>query len=91
MDDKLVPQYLGAVGEATGPAIDNLNRMEKLGLIDSAELWMTLRNGMIHEYIEDPDVLAGALNRAHEHVGTLVKDTKRILADMEARGWMDQS
>jgi hypothetical protein len=70
--DKLLPQYLDAVGEATGPAIDNLNRMEKLGLIDSAELWMTLRdlrNPMIHEYIEDADAPANALNKADKHVG----------------------
>lgn len=89
--DKLLPQYLDAVGEATGPAIDNLNRMEKLGLIDSAELWMTLRdlrNQMIHEYIEDADTLANALNKAHEHVGTLTRDAQCILADLKARGWI---
>ncbi len=52
--DKLLPRYLDAVGEATGPAIDNLNRAEKLGLIGSAELWITLRdlrNEMIHEQL----------------------------------------
>ncbi len=27
--DKLLPRYLDAVGEATGPAIDNLNRGRK--------------------------------------------------------------
>lgn len=89
--DKLLPQYLDAVGEVSGPAIDNLNRMEKLGLIDSAELWMTLRdlrNQMIHEYIEDADTLLNALNKAHEHVGTLTRDAQCILADLEARGWI---
>jgi hypothetical protein len=40
--DKLLPNYLNAVGEKVGPAVDNLNRAEKLGLIGSAEIWMAL-------------------------------------------------
>jgi len=91
--DKLIPQYLNAVGEATGPAIDNLNRAEKLGLLASAELWVALRdlrNEMIHEYMEDLDRLANALNKGHEHVATLSEDAGRILADLESRGWIAQ-
>lgn len=89
--DKLLPRYLDAVGETTGPVIDNLNRAEKLGLIGSAELWITLRdlrNKMIHEYMEDLDKLADALNKGHEHVATLSEDAERILTDLESRGWI---
>lgn len=89
--DKLVPQYLNALGEPTGAAIDNLNRLEKLGLVQSAEAWVTLRdmrNEMIHEYIEDLDILVNALNKGHEHVEMLVNDAGRILDDIEARGWI---
>jgi len=91
--DKLLPQYLNAVGETIGPAIDNLNRAEKLGLLTSAELWVTLRdlrNEMIHEYMEDLDRLSNALNKGHEHVSTLTEDAERILADLESRGWIMQ-
>lgn len=91
--DKLLPQYLIAVGEKTGPAIDNLNRAEKLGLLVSAELWVTLRdlrNEMIHEYMEDLDRLSNALNKGHEHVVTLTEDAGRILADLESRDWIAQ-
>jgi len=91
--DKLLPGYLDAVGEATGPAIDNLNRAEKPGLIGSTELWITLRdlrNTMIHEYMEDLDRLADALNKGHEHVATLSEDAGRILTDLESRGWITQ-
>ncbi len=87
--DKLLPHYLNAVGETTGPAIDNLNRAEKLGLISSTDTWMALhdlRNQMIHEYMEDPDKLADALNKGHEHVATLSEDAGRIMADLHARG-----
>ena len=91
LGDKLLPQYLNAVGEAVGPVIDNLNRAEKLGLLTSAELWVTLRdlrNEMIHEYMEDLDKLTNALNKGHEHVDTLTEDAERILADLESRGWI---
>lgn len=89
--DKLLPNYLNAVGETTGPVVDNLNRAEKLGLINSAEIWMALRdlrNQMVHEYMEDLDKLAEALNKGHEHVSTLTADATRILVDLEARGWI---
>lgn len=92
--DKLLPQYLNAVGEATGPAVDNLNRLEKLGLIRSAEAWVILRdmrNEMIHEYIEDLDILVNALNKGHEHVEMLANDAERILRDLESRGWIEKT
>ncbi len=53
--DKLLPALLVALAEKTGPAIDNLDKAEKFGFIDSAEVWMELRrlrNQMVHEYIE---------------------------------------
>ena len=89
--DKLLPNYLNAVGETAGPAVDNLNRAEKLGLVGSVEIWMALRdlrNQMMHEYMEDLDKLTEALNKGHEHVTTLTEDADRILADLEARGWV---
>ncbi len=89
--DKMLPNYLNAVGEAVGPVVDNLYRAEKLGLVCSADLWMTLRdlrNQMVHEYIEDLDKLTDALNKAHEHVVTLSADAERFLSDLEARGWV---
>lgn len=89
--DKLLSNYLNAVGETTGPVVDNLNRAEKLGLINSAEIWMALRdlrNQMVHEYMEDLDKLAEALNKGHEHVSTLTANATRILVDLEARGWI---
>lgn len=89
--DKLLPHYLNAVGERTATAADNLNRAEKLALITSAETWMVLRdlrNQMIHEYIEDLDHLAEALNRGHQLVETISSDAERILADCVVRGWI---
>ena len=90
--DKMLPHYLTMLGESTGAAIDNLNRAEKLGLIGSTDIWLALRNlrnQMIHEYIEDSNKLASALNKGHEHVTTLTEDAKCILADIAARGWLE--
>lgn len=41
--------------------IDNLDRAERLDLIKSTDDWLTmrkLRNQMVHEYVEDPEILS---------------------------------
>lgn len=53
LGDKLLPVLLQALGEKPKAVIDNLDRAERLGLIESADQWMTLRklrNQMVHEY-----------------------------------------
>src|SRR5450759_798838 len=73
--DKLLPMLLTALGEKTSAAIDNLDRAERLGLLNSADEWMTMRNirnQMIHEYVEDPVVLSSALQSGHAFVQTLI-------------------
>lgn len=90
--DKLLPAYLRAAGETPGLAVDNLDRAERLGFIDSAENWFALRklrNQMVHEYIEDPAILADALSHGHAAVPTLVSAGRRLIADMGRRGWVD--
>ncbi len=90
LGDKLLPHYLNMLGEKTGAVLDNLNLAEKLGLIQSADIWMTLRelrNQMIHEYMEDPVKLTDALNKGHEHVQTLCKIANKIVSDIADRGW----
>ena len=81
--DKLLPALLLALGETVGPAIDNLDKAEKFGLIESADSWMEmrrLRNQMVHEYIEDLAVLSSALRDGHAFVPTLVAATRRCVA-----------
>lgn len=91
LGDKLLPLLLAALGEKPAAAIDNLDRAERLGLLSSAEEWMTmrnLRNQMIHEYVEDPVVLFSALQSGHASVAVLVATTNLMLAEIERRGWV---
>jgi uncharacterized protein YutE (UPF0331/DUF86 family) len=87
----LLSHYLAALGENPAPMIDTLMRAEQLGLLQDAEQWMALRhlrNRMVHEYIDDPKVLADALQAGHQGV-TLLSDTaERIIGDMQRRGWI---
>ncbi|WP_333607288.1 hypothetical protein [Arsukibacterium sp.] len=72
--DKLLPATLAALGEKTGPVLDNLNKAEKYGWLSSAESWLVarqLRNKMVHEYIEDPAILAEAINAARQFIPLL--------------------
>jgi len=74
--DKLIPELRRQLAETPGAALDNLNRMEKLGLLASVVDWVearNLRNRLIHEYMRDADDFAGALNRAHQLVYLLTQ------------------
>lgn len=89
--DKLLPLLLDALGEKASAAIDNLDRAERLGLIKSADEWMTmrnLRNQMVHEYVEDPVVLANALQTGHVFVPVLINAANKMIAEIERRGWL---
>ena len=82
--DKLLPVLLSALAETPGPAIDNLDKAEKFGLIESADGWMAmrrLRNQMVHEYIEDLTVLCSALRSGHVFVAVLVAAARRCVAE----------
>ncbi|MCE8038912.1 hypothetical protein [Halomonas sp. MCCC 1A11062] len=90
--DKLLPLWLRALGEKTGAVADNLDRAEKLGVLDSADKWLEIRqirNQMIHEYIESPQVLADALTTAYDYQETLIAFAQAMLADAERRGLLD--
>lgn len=72
--DKLLPAFLSYMQETPGTAVENLDRAERLGLVQSADRWFTirkLRNRMIHEYVKSAEELADALNAAHEFVPEL--------------------
>jgi hypothetical protein len=81
LGDKLLPQLLDAMAEKTGAAIENLDRAEKLGWIESADVWLEtrkLRNLMVHEYIEDMNILISALKAGHDFVPLLIATAHRF-------------
>ncbi len=85
LGDKLLPQLLDAMAEKTGAAIENLDRAEKLGWLQSADTWLAmrkLRNLMVHEYIEDLTLLASALQSGHEFVPVLIATAQRLAAQV---------
>lgn len=74
--DKLLPYFLLAVGEEPGTALDNLRRVERLGIVNDPDQWLAmrrLRNRLVHEYVDDPAELAAALKMARETAGDLYK------------------
>ena len=88
--DKLLPVLLDALGEKSSATIDNLDRAERLELLSSADEWMAmrnLRNQMVHEYVEDPAVLASALQSGHAFVPELIATANSMIAEIEQRGW----
>lgn len=81
LGDKLLPVYLAMQLEPIGTVLDNLNRAEKLGLIPSVADWIearSLRNSLVHEYIEDINVLRQSILRAVELVPMLETVTQKL-------------
>ncbi len=88
LGDKLLPLLLNALGEKSTVAIDNLDRAERLGIIDSTEDWMAmrlLRNQMVHEYVEDLIILTSALQSGHAFVPALLDAANKMIAEIERR------
>ncbi|MCL7929574.1 hypothetical protein [Halomonas llamarensis] len=86
--DKLLPQLLKFLGESLGPAADNLDKAEKFGWIDSADDWLLyrkLRNQMVHDYIEDLNVLADALDAGRTFTQSLIEMALRMAQEAENR------
>lgn len=58
------------------------------GLIKSTDTWLEirqLRNQMIHEYIENPNILLNALNAGHDFVSELANVAERMLSEIKER------
>lgn len=86
--DKLLPATLVALGERKGPVLDNLNKAERFGWLESADNWLLarqLRNKMVHEYIEDLQILADALNSAANFTPLLETFAIQLIAALEQR------
>ena len=52
LGEKLIPEFLKLVQETPGTMLENMDRLERLGLLESADTWAALRklrNRMIHE------------------------------------------
>jgi len=96
LGDKLTPELLRQMLEVPRSAIDNLNRMEKLGLLSSMLDWveaLNLRNRLVHEYVEDHEEFASAINRAISLVPLLVETSKNFTeyASKFIKDWLKRS
>ena len=79
--EKLLPRLLILLGESPGPMLDNLNRAERLGLIEDAlawPAWRNLRNRLVHEYLQDPKLFAQALQQALTAAPQLIAMVKAL-------------
>jgi len=88
LGDKLFPAWLELVGEKQKTFLDDLHRLEKLQIIESSEQWLqarSLRNKMIHEYIDSPVLLTSAVNEANDFISQLHYALNKVLDDLKER------
>lgn len=69
MGAKLLPSVLELTHEEgeLNTFIDKLNRLEKIGALNSVEQWLKLRemrNQFAHDYPDEPEIQASLLNKA---------------------------
>lgn len=79
--DKLLPRWLIALAETPGSQIETLNRAEKLGVMEDVERWLEarkLRNRLVHEYLESPEIFAEDLALAKEYSHLLLDSYNRL-------------
>lgn len=90
LGDKLIPQLLKALGEKPAAVMDNLDTAERLEWISSADEWQAIRqlcNQMVHDYIEDLEVLRSAIQTAQGFVPMLKDVTDKLQNEIQKRGW----
>lgn len=84
LGEKLLPLLLEVSEEPIAPEApfaEKLQRLERLGFIPSAEQWRALRiarNAIAHEYPDQPDLKAAALNRFVGHTRQLLAFWERV-------------
>ena len=89
LGDKLLPAMLRAGLEKTGSQLDNLLRAEKLGWIESTQIWIELRelrNRLVHEYMESAGDLLSALQQALHGVQVLTGTQLRMADYVQKAG-----
>lgn len=83
MGAKLFPAVLELTKEqGSYPAfLDKLNRLEKIGAIESADQWLILRemrNEFSHDYPDDPAIQVAILNKAYSLASELLVILNKI-------------
>ena len=88
LGDKLLRVLLAANLEKIGSQLDNLQRAEKLGWVESVQAWVQvreLRNRLIHEYMSSEDDLLAALQQALGGVALLNKTHAKMTENAKLR------
>ena len=80
---RLFPALLDVLQEPyeDWPMLDKLNRLEKLGLLESTEAWeklRALRNHFAHEYPDEPALRAAYLNQGFDAAASIETIMQRI-------------
>jgi len=83
MGAKLFPAVLELTKEPGNyPAfLDKLNRLEKIGAIESTDQWLRLRemrNEFAHDYPDDPELQAAILNKAYPLANELLTILNKV-------------
>ena len=92
--DKLIPRYAALLGEPQKGLLDHLVFAERMGLIESAEDFVAarkLRNALVHEYMQDPQIFLESLHAAHEACKMLFDTVSNVASALDELGVPESS
>jgi hypothetical protein len=90
---KIFPLLLQLLQESRSDesALDRLYKLEKLGILPSANNWIAmreLRNAITHEYPDNPELMAANLNKTAECARQLLAFWQTLKECMRERGFI---
>lgn len=80
----IVSEYVDTINELT--FLDILNHLEKIGILEDVNVWKRLRdirNDISHQYDDEPQEMAQALNNIFAYKDELLEIFERIVAKVE--------
>jgi hypothetical protein len=83
--DKLLEQLMRALKEPPLAQLAKLDRAEALGWLSSADLWLEtrqLRNLLVHEYIDSPQLLIASVRTALDRSNLLVDTAETLITEV---------
>lgn len=84
LGDKLLPRFAALVGNPTRTLIDTLALAERAEVVPDAQAFMAarrLRNALVHEYMQDPQLFLDSLNEALDGCTLLFETVDRVRAE----------
>lgn len=89
LGEKLLPRYAALVGESPKTFLDTLAFAEKAEVLSNADAFIAarrLRNALVHEYMQDPEIFLQSLLSARDASGLFFGVIEAVTQELQRLG-----